>query len=126
MTDRRLTRIRWGARAAFVLGVASSVAANMLHTHPNPISQTIAAWPSVALLLAVELISRVPVHRRTLAAVRLAATASIAVIAARVPYTHVTGVAASYGEQGAAPYLIPLAIDGLTAWSSSPPSAWSN
>src|SRR3954462_1101934 len=102
------SRLRWGGRAVLTLGVAASVSANVLHAHPNPISQTIAAWPPVALLLAVELISRVPVHRRALTAVRLAATASIAVIAAWVSYTHMAGVAASYGEQGAAPYLIPL------------------
>lgn len=118
MTDPRLTRIRWGVRAALVLGVASSVAANVLHAHPNPISQTIAAWPPVALLLTVELISRVPVRRRTLTAVRLAATAFIAGIAAWVSYTHMAGVAAHYGERGAAPYLIPLSVDGLVVVAS--------
>jgi hypothetical protein len=50
-----------------VLGVAASVVANVLHALDNPISQSIAAWPPLALLLTVELISRVPVHRRSLA-----------------------------------------------------------
>ena len=77
MNLRQLTRIRWGVRAALVLGVATSVAANVLHANPNPISQAIAAWPPLALLLTVELISRVPVHHRSLAVVRLAATAAI-------------------------------------------------
>jgi hypothetical protein len=73
--------------------VAASVAANILHARPNPISQMIAAWPPLALLLTVELISRVPTHRRSLAAVRLAATAAIAGIAAWVSYWHMVGVA---------------------------------
>ncbi len=94
----QLRRVRWGVRATLTLGVAASVAANVLHAQPNPISQTIAAWPPLALLLTVELISRVPVHRRSLAAARLVATAAIAGIAAWVSYWHMVGVAARYGE----------------------------
>ncbi len=114
----RLRRVRWAVRCALVLGVAASVAANVLHANPNPIAQAIAAWPPLALLLTVELISRVPVHRRTLAAVRMAATASITGIAAWVSYWHMVGVAARYGEQGTAPYLIPLSVDGLVVVAS--------
>jgi hypothetical protein len=115
---RQLRRVRWAIRACLVLGVAASVAANVLHARPNPIAQAIAAWPPLALLLTVELISRVPVHRRSLAAVRLAATAAIAAIAAWVSYWHMAGVAARYGENGAAPYLLPLSVDGLVVVAS--------
>lgn len=118
MTDIYLRRVRWGVRAALLLGVATSVAANILHARQNPISQAIAAWPPLALLLTVELISRIPVHRRSLSAVRLAATASIAGIAAWVSYWHMAGVAARYGEVGAAPYLMPLSVDGLVVVAS--------
>jgi Protein of unknown function (DUF2637)/HTH domain len=105
-------------RGALFLGVATSVAANVLHARPNPISQAIAAWPPLALLLTVELISRIPVHRRSLTTVRLAATAAIAGIAAWVSYWHMAGVTARYGEVGAAPYLIPLSVDGLVVVAS--------
>lgn len=118
MTTTQLTRVRWGVRGALLLGVATSVAANILHALPNPISQAIAAWPPLALLLTVELISRIPVQRRSLTAVRLAATATIAAIAAWVSYWHMTGVASRYGEVGAAPYLIPLSVDGLIVVAS--------
>ncbi|OKI45728.1 hypothetical protein A6A27_37955 [Micromonospora sp. CB01531] len=56
----QLRRLRWAVRSTLALGVAASVAANVLHARPNPISQIIAAWPPLALLLTVELISRVP------------------------------------------------------------------
>lgn len=115
---RSLSRIRWGVRAVLTLGVVVSVVANVLHAMPNPISQSIAAWPPLALLLTVELISRVPVHRRSLAFARLAATAIIAGIAAWVSYWHMAGVAAKYGETGASPYLIPLTVDGLIVVAS--------
>ena len=60
----QLKRIRWAVRAALFLGVAASVAANVLHARDNPISQAISAWPPLALLLTVELTSRIPMHKR--------------------------------------------------------------
>lgn len=89
----QLRRVRWAVRATLLLGVAASVVANVLHALDNPISQAIAAWPPCAPLLTVELISRVPVHRRFLAAARLIATATIAGNAAWVSYWHTAGVA---------------------------------
>jgi hypothetical protein len=114
----QLRRVRWAVRMTLVLGVAASVVANVLHALDNPISQAIAAWPPLALLLTVELISRVPVHRRSLAFARLFATATIAGIAAWVSYWHMAGVAARYGETGASPYLLPLSVDGLIVVAS--------
>src|SRR5689334_9714959 len=60
-SDSRLTQLRrfqWAVRAALALGVAASVCANVLHAQHNLIAQTIAAWPPLALMLTVELISR--------------------------------------------------------------------
>jgi len=118
MITGQLRRIRWAVRAVLALGITASVAANVLHAEPNGIAQTIAAWPPMALLLTVELISRVPVHRRWLAVVRMLATGTIAGIAAFVSYNHMVGVAIRYGETGAAPYLIPLSVDGLVVVAS--------
>jgi len=113
-----LRRIRWAVRATLVLGVAASIAANVLHAADNPISQAIAAWPPLALLLTVELISRVPVHQRNLAVLRFIATTAIAGIAAWVSYWHMAGVAARYGETGASPFLLPVSVDGLIVVAS--------
>nr|WP_203926368.1 DUF2637 domain-containing protein [Virgisporangium ochraceum] len=117
MTPRQLHRIRWAVRAVLTLGIAASIAANVLHAEPNPIAQSIAAWPPIALLLTVELVGRVPVSRR-LGWVRALATAVIAGIAAWVSYWHMVGVAQRYGETDAAPYLIPLSVDGLVVVAS--------
>lgn len=113
-----LRRLRWIVRLALTLGVAASIAANVLHARDNLISQAIAAWPPLALLLTVELISRVPVHRRGLAAVRIAATAVIAAIAAWVSYWHMAAVAARYGEGRVSAHLVPLCVDGLIVVAS--------
>ena len=113
-----LTRIRWGVRAVLLLGVAASITGNVLHAQDNPISRGISAWSPIALLLAVDLISRVPVHRPAMAVARWAATALIAGIAAWVSYWHMAAVASRYGETGASPYLLPLSVDGLVVVAS--------
>nr|WP_233600029.1 DUF2637 domain-containing protein [Micromonospora sp. M71_S20] len=119
MEPRNLNRLRWAVRAVLTLGVAASIAANVLHARPNLISQIIAAWPPLALLLTVELISRVPADRRGLAAARLIAAGVIAGIAAWVSYWHMVGVAARYGEtSAAASYLLPISVDGLVVVAS--------
>src|SRR5205814_9233504 len=94
MSVAQLRRFQWAVRAALALGVAVSVCANILHAENNTISQAIAAWPPLALMLTVELISRVPVHHRLLAAVRILATAGIA---AYVSYFHMAAVLSCFG-----------------------------
>src|SRR5438094_2379836 len=113
-----LRRVRWAVRATLTLGVAASVCANVLHARDNPISQAIAAWPPLALLLTVELVSRVPVHRRLLAIARIGGTAVIAGIAAYVSYFHMAAVVSRYGEHPPNPYLLPLSVDGLIVVAS--------
>jgi Protein of unknown function (DUF2637) len=121
-TDRgqleQLVRIRTGVRAVLTLGVAASIAANVLHAQPTIVGRAIAAWSPLALLLTVELISRVPVDRRALSALRMTATAAIAGIAAWVSYTHMVGVATRYGEQPTSAHLLPLSVDGLVVVAS--------
>lgn len=113
-----LAPVRWAIRAVLTLGVAASTAANILHAADNPISQAIAAWPPLALMITIEVVARVPVHRRALAVARLLAATVIAGIAAWVSYWHMAGVAVRYGETGASAYLLPLSVDGLVLVAS--------
>ncbi|WP_433797403.1 DUF2637 domain-containing protein [Actinoplanes sp. CA-252034] len=121
---KRLKRIGWGVRAVFALGIAASLAGNVLHADNNVISQAISAWSPVALLLAVELISRVPARRFASTVVqlgpivRMVATAVIAGIAAWVSYWHMVGVATRYGEADSSAYLLPFSVDGLIVVAS--------
>ncbi|MFV2102800.1 DUF2637 domain-containing protein [Micromonospora sp. LOL_024] len=115
---RSLKRVRWAVRGVLALGVAASIAGNVLHARDELISQIISAWSPLALLLTIELISRVPVHTRHLAVGRWAATALIAGIAAWVSYWHMAAVAARYGETNGSQYLLPLSVDGLVVVAS--------
>lgn len=114
---RQLRRIRWAVRATLALGIAASVAANVLHAETNPIAQTIAAWPPIALLITLELAARLPV-RRGLAWLRFVGVSVIAGIAAWVSYWHMAGVAARYGEDPVAAHLLPISVDGLIVVAS--------
>jgi hypothetical protein len=65
------------------------------------------------VLLTVELVSRVPVHRWWRTTIRVLATGSVAGIAAWVSYGHMAEVARRFGETGHTPYLLPISVDGL-------------
>ncbi|MEV0391782.1 DUF2637 domain-containing protein [Polymorphospora rubra] len=67
MEDKRAgRRVRWSARLAFVAGVVASVAANIAAAQPSLGARIVAAWPAVALLLVVEMLTRSqPVSRPT-------------------------------------------------------------
>src|SRR5688572_11036804 len=108
-----LVRLRWAVRGVLTVGLAASIAANVLHARPDPTSQMIAAWPPLSLLLTVELVSRVPVHRWWRTTIRVLATGSVAGIAAWVSYGHMVEVARRFGEAGHTPYLLPISVDGL-------------
>ncbi|WP_233625017.1 DUF2637 domain-containing protein [Actinoplanes sp. ATCC 53533] len=58
--DQRAGRpVRWSARIAFLAGVTASVAANITAAQPTFGARIVAAWPAIALLLVVEMLSRV-------------------------------------------------------------------
>ena len=84
----------------------------------EPHCQTIAGWPSLAFLLTVELVSRIPVTRRLRAAVRISATAVIAGIAGYVSYWHMVDVALRYGEESVSAHLLPITVDGVIVVAS--------
>lgn len=57
--DRQAGRqVRWSARIAFGFGIVASLAANVAAAHPTVGARLVAAWPALALLLTVELLSR--------------------------------------------------------------------
>jgi hypothetical protein len=51
-------RPSWATRVGFVVGIAASVGANVMSAQPTLLGRAVAAWPAVALLLVVEMLSR--------------------------------------------------------------------
>ena len=109
---------RHGARAALTLGLAASLAGNVIAADPTALGRLVAAWPPLALLVAIELVTRIPAKGGALSALRLASAGLLAVIAAWVSYWHLVELGRSAGEGGVAAHLLPLSVDGLVAVAS--------
>lgn len=113
-----LTRGRAWARAGFGFGIAASLAANvehvLIHAHA-PIGAVIASayWP-LALLIAIEVISRVawPDGRKWWWC-RYGGLSAVAGIAAIISYRHMAALLGYYGEDALSAHIGPLAVDGL-------------
>lgn len=119
MTDTTsIRRVRHAVRGVLGLGIAASIAANVLHAQDNPIARVISAWPPGALFITVEVVSRVPVQSRALSWARVGAATVIAGIAAWVSYWHMVAVALRYGESPDSAHLLPLSVDGLVVVAS--------
>ncbi|MEZ5412058.1 MAG: DUF2637 domain-containing protein [Acidimicrobiales bacterium] len=109
---------RHGARAALALGLVASLAGNVIAAHPTALGRLVAAWPPLALLVAIELVTRIPTRGGTLSAVRLSSAGLLVVIAAWVSYWHLVELARAAGEGGIAAHILPLSVDGLVAVAS--------
>lgn len=110
------------ARLGFGFGIAASLGANVADvlTRPNePIGGVLsAAWWPVALLIALEILTRVAWPggfwwRVT----RYGGVLVVALIAALASYTHMTELLTTYGE-GWLAHIEPLSVDGLLVVSS--------
>lgn len=132
--DRSTDRGKAVAWLAFIVGITVSVAANVLHAKlPDPaaavgtvgevgdgIGQAGAAellgaafWP-IALLLAIEVLTRVLWPAGAWWAIaRFGGVGLVAAVAAIVSYRHMSGLLTSWGEDPLNAHIGPLAVDGL-------------
>lgn len=119
MTVQRPRLAWWVSWTAFALGVSASVAANIAHAEPSTTGRLVAAWPPLALLLTVEMLSRVPApRRRWFAALRYLATVVVAAVAAIASYRHMVGLTLNVGEDRLTAYTLPLSVDGTVLVAS--------
>jgi hypothetical protein len=109
-------RVAW---AAFALGVAASVAANVAHARPEPGPRLASAFAPMALLLTVELMARIPWPAGIAWAFgRWAGTGLVAAVAAWTSYRHMAGLLVGYGEDRFTAYVQPACVDGLMVVAS--------
>jgi hypothetical protein len=116
---------RGWAYAGALLGAGVSVAANVAHSYVPPAAAgpgwsphtgaVVGAvfWP-VALLVAIEVLARVPwPNAARWTVVRFGGLGPVALVAAVVSYRHLSGLLSYYGEDGITSTVGPLAVDGL-------------
>jgi hypothetical protein len=114
--------VSWGA---FLGGTGASVAANVAHAsippphaapswHPEPGAQIAAAFWPLALLAAIEVLTRVPWPRGPLwMLARYAGAGTVAVGAAFLSYRHMAALLSAWGEDAWNAHIGPLVVDGL-------------
>jgi hypothetical protein len=109
---KHLRQPRAIVRAIVVVGVIASITANVLGAE-DLIAAGIAGWPPVALLLSLEVLTRVPTSRRLGAFGRVIATIGVAFAAGWLSYWHMAATVSQHGESGGSQYIWPLSVDGL-------------
>jgi len=59
MVDARIQgrKPSWQTKLGFAIGIAASVGANVMSAQPTALGRVVAAWPALALLLVVEILS---------------------------------------------------------------------
>jgi hypothetical protein len=108
------------AWSGFLLGVAASVAANVAHAQPGIGPRIAGAFVPLALLLAVECMTRPRWNRRPgtwstwgWGLARYGGTGLVALVAAVMSYRHMSALLTGYGEDALNAAIGPLAVDGL-------------
>jgi hypothetical protein len=100
--------------AVVLIGVAVSVSVNQLDAH-SLIGKGLASWPPVALLLALELLTRIPSSQRLGAIARVSATITVAGAAAWLSYWHMVAAVATHEETVVNAHIWPATVDGVMA-----------
>lgn len=98
-------------------GVTVSVIVNALDS-TSWWNRAIAGWPPVSLLLALELLTRVPVGRWYLGLLRISGTLAVATAAGWLSYWHMVSTVAAHGESTVSAHIWPASVDGLMAIAS--------
>lgn len=109
---RELRKARNLVRAIVVVGIAASVTANVLGAE-DLTAAAVAGWPPVALLLSLEVLTRVPASKRLGAFGRVAATVAVAFASGWLSYWHMAATVSQHGERGGSQFVWPFSVDGL-------------
>ena len=114
-----LIRQRRQVSVVLVLALGVSVVSNIAAADPSWLARAVSAWPPIALLLAVDVVSRSPRPTGWLGRLTLAATLVVASVAATASFSHMKAVALEAGESGLVAVLFPLTVDGLAVVCSA-------
>lgn len=110
---RPQVNVRPLAWAIVILGVASSLAANVAAAQPSPVGWAVAAWAPVAMTASFALLEFEPSDGTWLDRGRTAVVLAVGLMAAWVSYWHIVSLALSVGEEKVSAFLYPVLIDGM-------------
>jgi len=114
---RKARTARRVSAAVFGIGVAVSIAANVIASQHTPIGIAIGLWIPIAFLLSMLMLENVPA-KGTPGKLRFAAMLVIAGIAGWTSYWHLVDVAYLGGADTITAHLLPLTVDVMMALAS--------
>ena len=110
---KALRKTRRMVRVIVTIGIAVSVATNVFGALGDHVAEAIAGWPPVALMLSLEVLTRVPNSKRWGAFGRVTATIGVGFAAGWLSYWHMAATVSQHGEHGGSQYIWPISVDGL-------------
>lgn len=110
---KQLRRLRWFVLVTVLLGIAASVAMNVLHAPPSIVARLASAGPPIFVFGSLELIARIPGSGKWLTRARVAGAAIVAVGAAAISYAQQRAAVHELGFAEWEAWIWPLIIDGF-------------
>lgn len=110
--QRKARAIKLTGAAAFYIGVAGSLAANVYASQHSVLGLATGVWSPIAALLALEMVERIPAKGAGGVA-RKIAVGFVALIAAWTSYWHLTYVFSAADADLVTRYAGPLTVDAL-------------
>lgn len=115
---RKARTATWTSRSVFALGVAVSLAANVMASEHTPIGIAVGLWIPIAFLASMAMLENVPA-KGLAGKVRFAAMIFIAGIAGWTSYWHLVSVTEMGGADAITSHLLPLTVDVMMALASA-------
>lgn len=115
---KQLRRLRWLVLVAVLLGIAASVAMNVLHAPDTLWARLVSVGPPLAVFGCLELIARIPSSNPWRTRSRIFGGAIVAVGAASISYAQQRAAVADLGFAKWEAMIWPLIIDGMMVVAS--------
>lgn len=107
-------RMRWFVAGVTLVGIVLSVTLNVLHAPKRWDMQTVGAFAPIAVFLAIEMVSRIPVTGRLLGGGRILASLGVGAGAGYISYLQQVDYLLKGGYTSDIAHIFPGIIDGLT------------
>lgn len=112
-TLKQLRRLRWFVLITVLVGIAASIAMNVLHAPPSLVARVASGIPPAAVFGSLELIARIPGSGKWLTRARVVGASIVALGAASISYAQQRAAVHDLGFAMWEAWIWPAIIDGF-------------
>lgn len=110
---KQLRRLRWFVLVTVLVGIAASIAMNVLHAPPSLVARVASGIPPAAVFGSLELIARIPGSGKWLTRARVVGASIVALGAASISYAQQRAAVHDLGFAMWEAWIWPAIIDGF-------------